>query len=67
MTSIEELKFEGEGNSATGLRIALSDGAVDFLVHTLDEGPSFPEYRVVDTDIGNDYQPSAGLRGGCRR
>ena len=51
VTSIEELKFEGEGNSATGLRITLSDGAVDFLVHTLDEGPSFPEHRVVDTDI----------------
>jgi len=51
VASIEELKFEGEGNSATGLRITLADGAVDYLVHTLDEGPDFPEYRVIGSEI----------------
>jgi hypothetical protein len=51
VASIEQLGFEGEGSSATGLRITLTDGAVDFLIHTLDEGPTFPEHRVIDADI----------------
>jgi hypothetical protein len=49
--AIEWLGFEGDPGTAVGLRVMLADGAEDIVVHTLDEGPKFPEHRVAGRDV----------------
>ncbi|MBJ20219.1 MAG: hypothetical protein CL933_12485 [Deltaproteobacteria bacterium] len=49
--SIEELRFEGAPGTAVAMRIRLMDGADDYLIHSLDPGPNFPEHKVAGHSI----------------
>ena len=51
VTSVEKLTFEGNPGTATGMRVTLFNGAQDYIIHTLDEGPDYPVHRVTGTDL----------------
>jgi len=44
--SIEEIQFEGDPGTAVGMKITLEDNTVDYVVHTLDEGPNYPAHTI---------------------
>ncbi len=44
--SIEELTFDGDPGTAIGMKITIDNNTVDYIIHTLDEGPSYPEHVV---------------------
>ena len=46
VSAVEALAFEGDPGTAVGLRVTLMDGAVDYLVQTLDQGPDYPTHQV---------------------
>jgi len=44
--SIEELHFDNDPGSAVGVKVTLPNGVVDYIVHTLDDGPSYPVHQI---------------------
>ncbi|HPG41414.1 MAG TPA: Ig-like domain-containing protein [bacterium] len=48
--SIEQLTFTGDVGTAIGVKITLDNGIVDYVIHTLDDGPSYPARQVSGVD-----------------
>lgn len=48
--SIQQVQFEGDSSTAVGLKITLDGGIVDYIVHTLDPGPSYTEHRIIGVE-----------------
>ena len=48
--SVEKLGFSGDPGTAVGVKVTLDNGVVDYIVHTMDNGPSFPSHSVLDVD-----------------
>jgi len=44
--SVEKLTIDDNTGSAAGIKIKLDNGITDYIVHTLDEGPNFPEHII---------------------
>ncbi|MBN2413747.1 Ig-like domain-containing protein [candidate division KSB1 bacterium] len=44
--SIEAIQFEGDPGTAVGMKINLDDNTVDYVIHTLDEGPNYPAHKI---------------------
>ncbi len=49
--SVEEVELEGDPGSAVAAHVRLVDGAEDFIIHTLDEGPDYPTHEIAGQSI----------------
>lgn len=51
LTAVDALTFESNAGSAVGMRVSLADGTVDYIIQTLDDGPTYPSYVVSGVDL----------------
>lgn len=50
ITAVENLTFTENNSSAIGVKVTLADGRVDYIIHTLDDGPEFPKHKITAQD-----------------
>ncbi|HPG41412.1 MAG TPA: heparinase II/III family protein [bacterium] len=48
--AVEKLIFTEETGSAVGIKVTLDNGRIDYIIHTLDDGPDFPEHKITGGD-----------------
>lgn len=51
VTAVDELGFGAAPGTAIGMQVTLADGSVDYIVQTLDDGPTYPAHTADGVEL----------------